>query len=165
MEGYIANIPGQLSMLLEVLVAAALGGLIGIEREVADKPAGFRTLMIVAGASALLMNLAQALGPDLGVSGFTDAESRVVQAIVTGISFLGAGTIIRRSRAERVEGLTTAATILAAAGVGICVAIERLVLALGFTLLMLLVLIGFRRVDRRLDHLHRNHSPSNHPPR
>jgi putative Mg2+ transporter-C (MgtC) family protein len=158
METYLTDIGSQLRVVLEVALAAVLGGLIGVEREIADKPAGFRTLMLVAGASALLMNLGEILLGWFGPSGMPGSPdpTRVIQAIVTGISFLGAGTIIRRAREERVEGLTTAAAILFAAAVGISVAVHRLVLAVGVTLLALIVLIGMRSVERWLTPIKEN---------
>lgn len=75
---------------------------------------------------------------------------RIVEAIVTGISFLGAGTIFRRDRSEQVEGLTTAATILLCAAVGISVALRQFVLAVGVTLLALFVLRGLTAIEKRL---------------
>jgi putative Mg2+ transporter-C (MgtC) family protein len=137
----------EIRIVLEVLGAALLGGLIGVEREVSDKPAGLRTLMIVAAASAVLMNVGEVLEAryQTGLD-----PTRVIQAIVTGIAFLGAGTIIRRGReVGHIEGLTTAACILAAATIGICVAVKLYVLGGGLTLLTLLILLIFRRVEVR----------------
>jgi len=133
----------QLQIVLEAFGATLLGGIIGIEREVSDKPAGLRTLMLVAAASAILMSVGQELQ---GRYQFGLDSSRVIQAIVTGIAFLGAGTIIRRGSEEHVEGLTTAATILVAATIGICMAADLYVLACGLTLLTLLVLTIFKRL-------------------
>ena len=140
----------ELQALAEIAVAALLGGLLGIEREISDKPAGFRTLMLVAAGSALFVQLGEAFmaqyqtGIDPG---------RVIQAIVTGIAFLGAGTIIRRAEDEHVEGLTTAALILVAAGIGICSASSLYVLAIGMTVLTLIILVPFRWLVRKfLDH-------------
>jgi putative Mg2+ transporter-C (MgtC) family protein len=144
----------QLEVFREVVIALLLGGLIGLEREVADKPAGFRTQMMVSGAAALLVGLSDAL-----LASF-DAESssgvirsdpiRIVEAIITGVSFLGAGTIFRRGRSDHVEGLTTAASLLMSAAVGISVALNQIPLAVGVTALSLLVLWALRRVERRL---------------
>ena len=135
----------------EVGLAMLLGGLIGLEREAANKPAGFRTHMLVAGAAALLVALGHAL-----VEAFqADAPARlqtdpirIVEAVVTGVSFLGAGTIFRHARGQHVEGLTTAAAMLLSAALGICVALERFALAVGITLLTLFVLRGVAFIDR-----------------
>jgi putative Mg2+ transporter-C (MgtC) family protein len=112
----------------EVALAMLLGGLIGIEREAANKPAGFRTHMLVSGAAALLVSLGHALVETFQSDAPLRLQSdpiRIVEAIVTGVSFLGAGTIFRRARGEHVEGLTTAAALLLSAALGICVALER----------------------------------------
>jgi putative Mg2+ transporter-C (MgtC) family protein len=71
---------------------------------------------------------------------------RVIEAIITGVSLLGAGTIIRRERAEQVEGLATAASILFSAGVGSCVALRQRMLAAGVTVLALLTLRGVKPI-------------------
>jgi putative Mg2+ transporter-C (MgtC) family protein len=144
----------QFQILAEVAFAMFLGGLIGIERELADKPAGFRTHMLIAGSAALLVGLGDALlqtfilsTPDTPDAGIRTDPIRIVEAIVTGISFLGAGTIFRRSEGD-VRGLTTAASILLSAAIGISVALQQFWLASGVTLLALLVLRGFKFIER-----------------
>ncbi|HET6756268.1 MAG TPA: MgtC/SapB family protein [Burkholderiales bacterium] len=133
----------QLPIIGEVALAMVLGGAIGVEREFADKPAGFRTHMLVAGAAALLVGLSAALVAEYAAHPNSDLlrfdPVRVVEAIVTGVSFLGAGTIFRRSETNHVEGLTTAASILLAAAVGISVALRQFALAVAVTVLVLLV--------------------------
>src|SRR5687767_7867318 len=102
----------QLEVLAEVALAMLLGGLIGFERELAERPAGLRTHMMVAGAATLLV----ALG-DVFLLRVTEGSARelhadpirIVEAVVTGVSFLGAGAIFRRGGESPVEGLTTAA--------------------------------------------------------
>lgn len=148
-----ANSLMQLEIMGEVAFAMLLGGVIGFEREMADKPAGFRTQMLVAGAAALLVGLADAMLRRFAMDSSIHASSdpiRIVEAIVTGISFLGAGTIFRRDRTEQVEGLTTAASILLCAAVGISVALRQFVLAVGVTLLALFVLRGLTAIEKRL---------------
>ena len=108
----------QLEIIAEVGLAMLLGGLIGFERESADKPAGFRTHMLVAGAATLLVGLGDALLTSFDVETGTQIVSdpiRIVEAIITGVSFLGAGTIFRSERGETVRGLTTAASLLLSA--------------------------------------------------
>ncbi|HET6647576.1 MAG TPA: MgtC/SapB family protein [Pyrinomonadaceae bacterium] len=143
----------QLEIIGEVALAMLLGGVIGFEREMADKPAGFRTQMLVAGAAALLVGLGDALLLRFLVEGKTNVTAdpiRIVEAIVTGISFLGAGTIFRRDSSEQVKGLTTAASILLCAAVGISVALRQFVLAIGVTVLALIVLRGLTGIEKRL---------------
>lgn len=143
----------QFEIVGEVALAMLLGGVIGFERELADKPAGFRTQMLVAGAAALLVGLGDAMLLRFLAEGKTNVTGdpiRIVEAIITGISFLGAGTIFRRDASEQVQGLTTAASILLCAAVGISVALRQFVLAVGVTLLALIVLRGLTGIEKRL---------------
>lgn len=143
----------QLEIIGEVALAMLLGGIIGMERERANKPAGFRTHMLVAGASALLVGLADALLQRYGGGGADGAVRsdpiRVVEAIITGISFLGAGTIFRRGEGRAVEGLTTAASLLLCGAIGIAVALRQFILAGGITALALAVLWGLKSFEMR----------------
>jgi putative Mg2+ transporter-C (MgtC) family protein len=131
----------QLQILAEVALAMVLGAALGLERELAGKPAGLRTHMLIAGAAALLVGLTDVL-----VARFATTEGsrvdpiRVIEATVAAVGFLGAGTILRRPAAERVEGLTTAASLLLAAALGICVALRQFLLAGGVVILTLATL-------------------------
>ncbi|MDZ7772497.1 MAG: MgtC/SapB family protein [Balneolaceae bacterium] len=144
----------HISKILLVACSILLGGLIGLEREFADKPAGLRTHMLVAGASTLLVILGDFMIRQYSGSPMVDAVMadpiRIMEAIITGISFLGAGTIIFRNREESVEGLTTAASILFAAAIGITVALEQIEMAAVLTLLVILILLGLGLVERRI---------------
>lgn len=138
-----------------VALAMLLGALIGVEREWADRPAGFRTHMLVCGAATLLVRLSNVI-----VSNFAGGDSmlsvdplRITEAIIAGISFLGAGTIFRRSNSDHVEGLTTAASLLFVAAIGICVALDRLLLAVAMTLLVLVALRGLGWLEAALKRL------------
>jgi len=102
----------ELEMILRLLVAAALGFIIGLQREWKEKPAGVRTLTLISVGSALFAIISE--------MGFIGGDpSRIAAGIVTGIGFLGAGAILHRHGG--VEGLTTAAAIWATAGVGLAV--------------------------------------------
>ena len=142
----------------EVAIAMVLGGLIGAERELADKPAGLRTHMLIAGAAALLTGLAGTMMQRLTVPGdaIRSDPLRIIEAIVTAVGFLGAGMIIRRGDGEHVEGLTTAASVLFAASVGVCVALREFVLAAGVTLLDLATLRGAKFVENRIRRIRRS---------
>jgi putative Mg2+ transporter-C (MgtC) family protein len=135
---------GELQIIGEVALAIFLGGIIGFEREAANKPAGFRTHMLVAGAAALLVGLSNALidnfDTDSAPSFISFDPIRLIQGIIIGISFIGGGTIIRDARTQRVEGLTTAASLLLTGGIGIAVALRQFVVAVGITLLTIVVL-------------------------
>lgn len=132
----------DLSILLRLFVSLILAGVLGWERERAGKSAGIRTHMLVGLSAALFVVLGE-----LFILRFKDNELlrfdpiRIVEAVVTGISFLGAGTIfVAREKEEKVQGLTTAASILATAAVGLVVGLERYFLAIGSTLLIFAVL-------------------------
>jgi putative Mg2+ transporter-C (MgtC) family protein len=139
----------ELKVSWEVGLAMLLGGLVGLEREAARKPAGFRTHMLVAGSAALIIGAGHALVLTFGEHAAVRSDPiGLIGAIVTGVSFLGAGTIFRRRQNEVVEGLTTAASLLFCAALGVCVSLERFVLALSVTALALVVLRGVRFVER-----------------
>jgi putative Mg2+ transporter-C (MgtC) family protein len=131
----------ELQLLRHVAVAMALGALVGFERETAEKPAGLRTHMLVAGASALLVGLGEITLTQYEntASGLLRTDPiRIVEAVVTGVSFLGAGTIIHGKGG--VHGLTTAASLLMTAGIGIAVALSQPVVAVGAALITVLTL-------------------------
>ncbi len=136
-------------ILLRLLIAAALSGLIGYERESLGKQAGLRTHMLVAVGATLFVSFTELftinslpLAPP-GPAGNLRLQIEplaTVEAIVTGISFLGAGTIFVSGRHGRVQGLTTAASIWVTAAIGIAVGLERYILAAGSTVLILVIL-------------------------
>ena len=120
---------------LRLGAAVAAGALIGLDRELRRKPAGLRTLALVSLGSALFV---LETVPSAGV--VTDATSRVIQGVVTGVGFLGAGSIMRSADEESVRGLTTAASIWLAAATGIACGMANWPLLVGGCLLGLLVL-------------------------
>jgi len=139
----------ELWILLRLAIAAVLSGLIGYEREHTGKQAGLRTHMLVAVGAALFVSFndlfvieSLPLAPPGAVGNFRVQIQplSIVEAIVTGVSFLGAGTIFVSGRRGRVRGLTTAASLWVTAAVGIAVGLERYVLAIGSTLLILVIL-------------------------
>lgn len=143
----------QLLALLDVLIAMALGGIIGLERELARKPAGLRTLMLVAGLSTMLVGLSDPI-----IEHFTAKADdqilrtdplRIIEAIITGVSFLCAGTIFRSGKSENIEGLTTAAAIFICCVIGIAVALKELIQAVGVTLITIIVLRAAALLERK----------------
>jgi putative Mg2+ transporter-C (MgtC) family protein len=125
--------PEQLEMVLRLLLATALGAIIGAQREWSGKPAGLRTLALISVGSALF-----AIVSELG---FVGADpSRIAAGIVTGIGFLGAGVILHRSGGA-VVGLTTAATIWAVAGIGLAAGAGLYLISAVATVLMLIALL------------------------
>jgi putative Mg2+ transporter-C (MgtC) family protein len=127
---------GQLTrMIVRLLLAVVLGGLLGYERKQKGKAAGQRTHMLVALGAALFVVIPQQ-------AGVSDADmTRVLQGIVTGIGFLGAGTIIKGRNDEDVKGLTSAAGIWMTAAIGIAAGMGREFSAIFGTILALLILI------------------------
>lgn len=136
----LAHLAGAASRLL---AAGLLGGLIGAQRERVHSAAGFRTHILVAFGSALFV----LAGREAGFS--ADATSRVVQGIVAGIGFLGAGTILKLADKGEVHGLTTAATIWTTAAVGVAAALSQVWLAALAAVLTWAILALARRRENR----------------
>lgn len=137
---------------LRIFMAVLLGGLLGLEREFHGKAAGLRTHMLVALGSAMFVLVPLQAGIELS------DLSRVIQGIVTGIGFLGAGTIMKLHDEERIRGLTTAASIWLTAAVGIAAGAGREATAVLTTLFALFIL----SVLRRFAHEHRPPPRSDH---
>lgn len=130
---------------LRLLLAALLGGLLGFEREQQGKSAGLRTHMLVALGAALFVLIPQQ-------AGVSDADlTRVLQGLVAGVGFLGAGTIIKGSGPEEVTGLTTAAGIWLTAAIGVAAGLGREATAVLSALFALVILSTLPRVLRRFE--------------
>ena len=132
----------ELEILLRLVLAAVLGGVLGVEREYLGKPAGMRTYGLVA-LGATLFTIVSKYG-FLDGGGEID-PSRVAAQIVTGIGFLGAGVIVFRG--IKVEGLTTASGLWVAAAVGMAIGVGMYVVGVAATLLGVVVIVGMRRFD------------------
>ncbi len=127
-----------------LLIAALLGGMLGYERELRRKAAGLRTHMLVALGAALFVLVPLPL--QAGVP--KEDISRVMQGIVTGVGFLGAGTILKGNSIEDVQGLTTAAGIWMTAAIGVAAGLGHEATAVLSTLLALLVLLLMPPLER-----------------
>ena len=132
--------------LVKLLLALVLGGLIGWERELYDKPAGFRTNTLICVGSTLFTIFSLKIGIIPG----TDS-ARIAAQIVSGIGFLGAGAIIRRG--EAVLGLTTAATIWFVASIGMGIGAGYYVISSVGTALALAILFVFRKFENLVDRI------------
>ena len=119
---------------VRLVTSAVLGGLLGLERERKGRAAGFRTHILVSIGSALFVMAPLMAGVD------TADVTRVMQGIVSGIGFLGAGAIIKMDRGNRVEGMTTAAGIWMTSAIGMSAGMGMEIVALVATLVALLVL-------------------------
>ncbi|MFC0399699.1 MgtC/SapB family protein [Paraburkholderia rhizosphaerae] len=140
--------PGNLELIGRLVMAAALGSVIGFERERLSWAAGLRTHMLVCVGSALFMIVS--------AFGFADVQSgdhvildpsRVAAQVVSGIGFLGAGSILLRG--EIVRGLTTAASLWSVAAIGLAVGGGLYIASIAATLIILLILAGIKPIERR----------------
>lgn len=137
-------------------LAAVLGGVLGYQRAYEGKAAGLRTHMLVTlGAALLLMVLREASNADL---------SRVIQGIVTGIGFLGAGAILKSPEEKHIRGLTTAAGIWLAAGIGVAAGAGRAELAVLATLAGLIVLSFLQKMEQQTQEREPSAGPPKEPP-
>ena len=146
-----------------LLAALVIGTAIGLQRELTHKPAGLRTHMLVALGTALFVVGATESGMHL------DSVSRIVQGLATGIGFLGGGAILKLTDEREIHGLTTAAGIWMTAAASAAAGLGQIAVALIGTLLGLLVLGMFRKLEKELGHRARKdaevHSRSNPDPK
>lgn len=149
----LGNWTQQLGVLATTAYAMVLGGMIGYERELRDRPAGLRTHMLIAGAAALLVGLSNLLAAHFTVEHYRDLVRvdplRIIEAMVAAVGFLGAGAIFRRG-GDTVTGLTTAASMLMVAAIGIAAGLQHHVLGFGAALLTLIVLRVLSVFERRM---------------
>lgn len=151
-----ADLGHALNVAVRLILAAALGAILGYERERGNKTAGLRTHMLVSLGSAVFVMASLEAGA-------TSADlTRVVQGIATGIGFVGAGAILKTTEQGHVQvkGLTTASTVWLTAGAGVAVGAGRLWLPLFATVLGLAILVGLHRYEDLLHH----HEPPAAPP-
>jgi len=148
------SVRGEFLVLGQALIALCLGAVVGWERQMSGKFAGIRTHMLVCLAAMLFVRVGEFLileGQHLISRDALRADPvRIVEAIVTGISFIGAGMVFRDREHNTAHGLTTAASMLVVAPIGVAVAVQRYVLAAGATLLVFLVLRGVSVLESRL---------------
>ncbi|WP_175775425.1 MgtC/SapB family protein [Burkholderia anthina] len=139
---------GHMELLGRLLLAALLGSIVGLERERLNWAAGLRTHMLVCVGSALVMLVSTFGFEDVrGQSGVVLDPSRVAAQVVSGIGFLGAGSILLRG--EVVRGLTTAASLWAVAGLGLAAGGGMYVASIGATAIVLAILAGVKPLERR----------------
>jgi len=131
---------------LKLILALALGGIVGTERELRDKDAGLRTLMFISVGSAMFTILSLRIAEGGG------DPARIAAQVVSGVGFLGAGVIMRERGAVR--GLTTAATIWLAAALGLAVGAGAIIFSLLAGGLILLALVIFPKVEHLMGTLH-----------
>jgi putative Mg2+ transporter-C (MgtC) family protein len=131
------------------MLSAVLGGILGYEREQKGKSAGLRTHMLVALGAALFVMIPQQ-------AGVSDADmSRVIQGLVAGVGFLGAGSIVKGDGESNVKGLTTAAGIWLTAAIGVATGMGREASAVLSTVLALLILTVVPKLTGMIENRHR----------
>ena len=134
-----------LRVFIRLFSAILLGGLIGLQRVRPRKPSGLRThTLICLGTTVVLLSCSAA-----GIS--LEGASRVIQGIVTGIGFIGAGSILKLSEDHLVSGLTVSTRIWATAAVGIAIGLGRVGIALIAAVLIILVLAVLRALERQIE--------------
>jgi len=131
---------------VKLLLSAFLGGLIGLEREVHEKPAGVRTQALISLGSALFMILSIYVREKFGSA--TADPGRIAAQVITGIGFIGAGVIFQARGS--IKGLTTAATIWSVTGVGLAVGCGYYMAALTAAAIILIILLGIGKIEQLL---------------
>jgi putative Mg2+ transporter-C (MgtC) family protein len=136
-------------VVVRLLAAAAAGGLIGLNRDLAQKPMGVRTLGLVSlGAATAALAVIQVPGMAENADAMSRVVQGVIQGVMAGISFIGAGVILRNTAARTVEGLTTAATVWVSAALGIACALGAWITAVLATAITLVLLFAGGWVER-----------------
>jgi len=128
-------------VIIRLIAAVLLGSIIGYERERAGKAAGLRTHILVTLGTCVFVVACSGYGMS------SDGLSRVIQGIVTGIGFLGAGTILKLNEERDIQGLTTAAGVWMTAAIGVAVGLGELGLALLGAILTVIVLTALGQID------------------
>lgn len=137
----------RLDLVVKLLLAVLLGGIIGFEREIAGKPAGLRTNILICIGAALLMDVSIRIGRIDGGPRFGD-PGRIAAQVVSGVGFLGAGTIMQAQ--GMVTGLTSAATIWVVAAIGMTVGAGFYVEGIGAGLIVTFVLAGLGALEHQV---------------
>lgn len=127
--------------IIKILVAILCGGILGLEREYQNKAAGFRTIILITLGATIFTIVSQRI---------SGSDDRIAANIITGIGFIGAGVIFKGS--FDVKGLTTAAVIWIAAAIGMTIGIANYQLAIGLSILVLLILSLFGKIESVIDY-------------
>ena len=143
----------QLDALGLIGLAALLGGIVGLERELASRSAGLRTHLLVTAAAAAVILLGGSLNRLYDASSLGDAASpdpmRLFEAVMVGVAFIGGGAILKDQQQNTVRNLTTATSLFFTATIGIAVAQRLFLLAAGMTGLVLIVNTVVRFLEHR----------------
>jgi putative Mg2+ transporter-C (MgtC) family protein len=145
------SLAADLIVIVRLLAAAGAGLALGFQREVSDKPIGMRTLGLIS-LGAAMVSIAALRYPGLGND--PNATSRVLQGIIqglmVGVGFIGAGVVLRDESTKKVHGLTTATTVWIAAGLGIACGLADWIVVVTGLVLALIILIVLKRFERHV---------------
>jgi putative Mg2+ transporter-C (MgtC) family protein len=145
------SLAADLIVIVRLLAAAGAGLALGFQREVSDKPIGMRTLGLIS-LGAAMVSIAALRYPGLGND--PNATSRVLQGIIqglmVGVGFIGAGVVLRDESTKKVHGLTTATTVWIAAGLGIACGLADWIVVVTGLALALIILIVLKRFERHV---------------
>jgi putative Mg2+ transporter-C (MgtC) family protein len=150
------DLAGFTRVFIRLMLAVILGGVLGYERQLTGKPAGLRTHMLVSLGAALFVLVPLQAGMPV------NDVSRVLQGVIAGIGFLGAGAIIKMSEEGQVKGLTTAASIWLTAAIGVAAGMGREATAVFATLLALIILGVLHKLDKYISARRKKHHPHEH---
>jgi putative Mg2+ transporter-C (MgtC) family protein len=143
----------DLSIVVRLLAAAAAGLILGLQREMTDKPIGMRTLALVSLGAAMVASAAVRYP---GLADQPDAVSRalqgVLQGLMVGVGFIGAGVILRDESTKKVHGLTTATTVWIAAALGIACGIADWVVMVTGLVAALVILVVLKKFENHVTH-------------
>ena len=139
----LANGPEWERVILRLIAATLLGALVGFERERAGKPAGLRTHTLVCLGTTVFVLVCTSVGMS------SDGLSRVIQGIVTGIGFIGAGSILKLNEEQDIRGLTTAAAVWMTAAIGVGVGLGSVGIAVLSTVFALIILAVVGAIEAR----------------
>jgi len=138
----------MLDVIIKLVLAVVLGGAIGLEREFSQKPAGLRTNILICLGSTMMVALS---GIMLGTAAPGTADSlRIAAGVITGMGFIGAGTIIQAH--GHIHGLTTASTLWAVSGLGLVIGAGYYLIAAVYTGIVILTLLAFPFLERLVPH-------------
>lgn len=146
----------QIQLLSQIILAGALGGLIGLERKAAaHRSAGIRTHIFISSVAAIVVVVSRILIDSyqylVPVGALRVDPTNLVQGLIVGICFIGGGIIIKNKDDQHVVNLTTAASLLVASTIGICVALSQWFLAVGITFFILIVNFVLLRIEKKVE--------------
>ncbi|MCX6639879.1 MAG: MgtC/SapB family protein [bacterium] len=142
------------SYFLKIITAVLCGGLIGLEREMSRKPAGLKTNILICMGATIYMIVSDLVAREAGMPRGAD-PGRIAAQVVTGIGFIGAGCIMRSG--PTIAGITTASTIWIVAALGLVIGVGFPLLAIFFTVFVLLILVGVRKLEQTFRPRRRSH--------